>query len=250
MIKDLFNWSSSNDSHDGFLVKQHKPIVKWLMAVLAAIILIITFFLGRWDQDRTIRQSYDMMQELNESIDQLTQRNDKLVRKNVQLSAGSKIDRDAYNSVNDSLVDLQSEILLLKEELVFYRGIVSPSKSDFGVNLQEISLSPGAKDDEYGYKVVLTKSGRSKYSVKGELVITLIGLIDGKTKSLNVNEISKVKKKSENYSFRYFQIFEGDLTLPEGFYPESIKVNIKSKTKKVKSIENTFNWAEIVSGET
>ncbi len=238
-----------SQAHDGFLVRENKPFLKWLIGALAAVLLIITFFMGRWDQERTLHQSYEMIQELNAKIETLTERNSSLLIKNVRLSSDSKVDRDAYSSVNTSLVNLQREILTLKEELVFYRGIVAPAQTGFGVKLQELSVLKAAKDDEYQYKVVLTKSGRSNYSIRGDVNISIKGLVDGKSKSFTLNELSEEPKSKLKYSFRYFQIFEGTLELPAQFYPETVIVEIKSRTKKVKSIKSTSNWAELVSGE-
>lgn len=236
-------------THGGFLVKQHRPIYRVIVVVVALIVLTVIFFAGRWDQDRSLRHAYEMVQELNVSFDQLTQRNDELVRKNARLSADSKVDRDVYNSVNESLIRLQREILTLKEELVFYRGIVAPSAVNLGVNLQEVTIVQSVKENVYHYKIVLTKIGRSKFSIRGDIQLSIQGLVDGKTKVLPLNDMSEFKKNELKYSFKYFQIFEGDILLPKQFYPEEVKVDVKSRTKKVKSIKGTFNWAELVSGE-
>lgn len=235
--------------HEGFLVKQHRPFFKWFIASIASMLLVITFFIGRWDQDRVLEQSYEMIQELNVSINELTERNDVLVKKNARLSADGKVDRDAYNAINATLIDLQQEILYLKEELVFYRGIVAPSKLKYAVNIQEFRLLKGSADNSYLYKIVLTKSGRSNYSIRGSVNLNVQGLLGGKSKSFALNELNDIDAIKLKYSFRYFQIFEGTMVLPAGFFPEKVKVVVKSKTKKVESIENTFNWAEIMPGD-
>lgn len=235
--------------HEGFLVKQYKPLYSWFVAAFVAFLLVVIFFIGRWDRDRELEQSYETMQGLDAEIAQLSERNGELVKKNVRLSADGKIDRDAYKSVNLTLVNLQQDILYLKEELVFYRGIVSPSKSGYAVNVQEFSVSSEPAKNTYSYKIVLTKSGRSNYSIRGEVSLSVQGLLNGKSKSYALSEISGTAKIKKKYSFRYFQIFEGLMNLPDKFYPETVKVRVKSKTKKVKSIQNTFNWAEIISGE-
>ncbi len=236
-------------AHDGFLVRQHRPIYRWIIFILLFLALLLAFFIGRWDQDNSLQHSYEMIQELNISIDQLTLRNDELVKKNARLAADSKVDRDAYSSVNESLVELQREILALKEELVFYRGIVAPSQVNLGVNLQEFKITQNGVADSYRYKLVLTKVGRSKFSIRGDVTILLKGLVDGDNKSFSLKEVSDTNKNELKYSFKYFQIFEGDIVLPRQFFPELIQVMVKSKTKKVKSVEATFNWAELVSGE-
>ena len=172
------------------------------------------------------------------------------LKKNARFSADGKIDRNAYNAVNETLVKLQQEILYLKEELFFYRGIVAPSQSEYAINIQEFSILSDNAENTYSYKIVLTKSGRSNYSIRGEVELTVEGLLDGEIQSFALNELKDTDKNKLKYSFRYFQIFEGIMNLPAQFYPEKVTVVVKSKTKKVKSIENTFNWAEIISGES
>jgi len=45
------------------------------------------------------------------------------------------------------------------------------------------------------------------------------------------------------FSFRYFQDFDRQLVLPDGFTPERITVEVRSKTRSISSIEESFDWA-------
>ena len=232
------------------MVKQHRPAFKWIMLALVLCLLVAAFFLGQWNQNRLNQQTEIFIEGLNASIQQLEERNEELVNKNARLLGDSKVERDAYVAANESLISLQKEILVHKEELLFYRGIMAPGKSEYAVNTQEFSLTKSQAEGQYSYKLVLTKSGKSDYTVRGNVIISVEGLLDGKTHTYELKEISEVKPSAMKYSFRYFQAFVGVLQLPEKFYPETVQVRIKSKTKKVKSLENTFNWAELLSGES
>jgi hypothetical protein len=44
------------------------------------------------------------------------------------------------------------------------------------------------------------------------------------------------------FSFRYFQDFERRLLLPDGFTPERITIEVRSKTRSISSIEESFDW--------
>ena len=44
------------------------------------------------------------------------------------------------------------------------------------------------------------------------------------------------------FSFRYFQDFDRQLVLPDGFTPERIRVEVRSKTRAISSIEEEFPW--------
>lgn len=238
-----------SNPHDGFLVKEHKPHHFWLNIAIVILLLIVAFFIGRWDRQSDLSESFEMNQELYVEIEQAKVQNVELVQANARLLSDSKVDRDTYESANESLISFQKEIRLLKEELVFYRGIVSPSTVKYGVKIQEFSLSQSGTKNRFQFKTVLTKQGKSKYSIRGVLNLSVKGLVDGKTKEFNFNEISEEELKSLKYSFKYFQIFEGFISLPEGFFPEQVKIRVKSKTKKVKSLEKNINWAELTPGE-
>ena len=45
------------------------------------------------------------------------------------------------------------------------------------------------------------------------------------------------------FSFRYFQDFEREIVLPDGFMPERIKIEVHSRTRSIDSIEESFSWA-------
>jgi hypothetical protein len=48
--------------------------------------------------------------------------------------------------------------------------------------------------------------------------------------------------KAWAYSFRYFQDFDRLLVLPDGFTPERITVEVRSRTRSISSIEESFAW--------
>ena len=44
------------------------------------------------------------------------------------------------------------------------------------------------------------------------------------------------------FSFRYFQDFNRQFVLPDGFEPERITVEVESRTKSIDSIEESYAW--------
>jgi len=49
-------------------------------------------------------------------------------------------------------------------------------------------------------------------------------------------------EKKWAYSFRYFQDFDRQVVLPDGFTPERIDVQVKSRTRSIASIEASYPW--------
>lgn len=234
--------------HRGFQVKQHKPWKLWVGFLLISALLLLAFYLGRGYQAYELELLQLERETLVSRIDELENRNHKLVQKNAHLEGGSKIERDAYELANQELVKLQQQLLEQREELVFYRGIVSPSDAALGVSLQTFELRKKSQQNIYSYKMILTQSGKSNRKVRGGAKVVIRGDADGKISELKLSDLRLEKPGSATkFAFRYFQVFEGDIALPEGFEPFEVEIGIKPTTKKVKSFSETRSWASLLS---
>ncbi|MDH3388705.1 MAG: hypothetical protein OEN02_12445, partial [Gammaproteobacteria bacterium] len=96
--------------------------------------------------------------------------------------------------------------------------------------------------------MILTKSGKSTQKIRGDAKIVIRGEKAGSVSELNVSQLGLEKKGQDtNFSFKYFQVFEGDIVLPEGFMPFEVEIGIKPTTKKVKSFSETISWTRVLS---
>ncbi len=238
-------------SHRGFKVKQHNPWKLWIVIVLVMAFLCVFFILGQIYQSYELKLLQLERETLKSQIADLETRNGSLVKKNAQLSGNSKIEHEAYQLANQTLIEHQREILALKEELVFYQGIVSPSSAGLSVNLQSIETRQKNSHNLYSYKIVLTKSGKSTKKVRGKFAIIFRGEADGAVSSLELSDIqTEDTEKSVDFSFRYFQVFKGNVTFPETFVPYELEVRVYPSTKKVKPLTETISWATALSEDT
>ena len=69
------------------------------------------------------------------------------------------------------------------------------------------------------------------------------GISELKMKDLRLENPGKDTK----FAFRYFQVFEGDIALPEGFEPFEVEIGIKPSTKKLKSFTETITWTRVLT---
>ncbi|MCK4710535.1 MAG: hypothetical protein KAU21_18110, partial [Gammaproteobacteria bacterium] len=144
---------------------------------------------------------------------------------------------------------LQQELLEMKEQLVFYQGIVSPEQLALGVNIQSFELTKKNNLGLYSYKLVLSKRGKSNKYVKGNFNMFIKGQNGGRQKDLSLKQVKQeFNDKDIKFSFRYFQVFEGDMLLPDKFEPYDIQLKINPTTKKIKSFSETISWTQAVSG--
>jgi hypothetical protein len=206
------------------------------------------FYLGRGYQAYELEHFQLERETLVSRIAELENRNHKLVQKNAHLEGGSKIERDAYELANEELARLQQELLTQKEELVFYRGIVSPKDAALSVNLQSFEVRKKNNQNQYSYKMILTKSGKSSQKVRGGTSVMIRGESDGSVNEFKISDLALENSPTgTKFAFRYFQVFEGDIALPEGFVPFEVEIGVKPTTKKVKSFSETISWTRVLS---
>ncbi len=234
--------------HRGFQVKQYQPWKIWLGVLLLVGLMAMFFYLGKGYQSYELDHLRLERETLVSRINDLESRNHRLVQKNAHLEGASKIERDAYELANQELVRLQQELLAQKEELVFYRGIVSPKDAALAVNLQSFEVRKKNNQNQYSYKMILTKSGKSTKKIYGGANIVIRGENGGSVSELALTDLRLENPgKDTKFGFRYFQVFEGDIALPEGFEPFEVEIGIKPTTKKVKSFSETISWARVLS---
>ncbi len=206
------------------------------------------FYLGEGYQAYELDRLRLERETLISRIAELESRNHNLVQKNAHLEGSSKIERDAYELSNQELVRLQQELLAQKEELVFYQGIVSPRDAALGVNLQSFEMRKKNNQNQYSYKMILTKSGKSTKKIQGGASVLIRGEQAGSVSEFKISDLELEKPaKDTKFSFRYFQVFEGDIELPDGFVPFEVEIGIKPTTKKVKSFSETISWTRVLS---
>jgi hypothetical protein len=211
-------------------------------------LMAMVFYLGKNYQSYQLEHLMLERETLVSRIEELETRNHNLVQKNAHLEGGSKIERDAYELANQELVRLQQELLAQKEELVFYRGIVSPKDAALGVNLQSFEVRKKNSQNHYSVKMILTKSGKSTKKIAGGANVVIRGEDGGSVSELKLTDLALENSKiGTKFAFRYFQVFEGDIALPEGFEPFEVEIGIKPTTKKVKSFSETISWTQVLS---
>lgn len=160
-----------------------------------------------------------------------------------QLETNRDIDRSAYKDVEKSLVTLQAKIQEQTNEIAFYRGIVSPEDGVAGLRVQDLRLTRTGTERAYMVRLVLVQSLKHDRTVSGDIGLTVEGVQDGNDVSYPYSQLLGDEAESSwPFKFRYFQDFDREIVLPDGFTPENIKIEVRSKTRSISSIEESFSW--------
>jgi hypothetical protein len=162
------------------------------------------------------------------------------------LERAAQVERQAYSHVDRTLRNLQDQILDLKEELAFYRGIVASRRESRGLAIQSFKVQKDGNPGKYRYKLVLTRVEKNDKVLQGNVSLTVAGEQDGSFKRLNLADLSGQAEQEMELSFRYFQRLEGRLDLPEGFVPHRVLVRVKTSGRNGSQVEKTFDWPRLV----
>ncbi|MDJ0905157.1 MAG: hypothetical protein QNI96_04000 [Woeseiaceae bacterium] len=153
------------------------------------------------------------------------------------------IDREAYKEVEASLTALQVKIQEQTDAIAFYRGIVSPQDGAAGLKVQDLRLTRGQEERAYNVRLVLVQSLKHDRKVSGDVNLLVEGEQEGAAATYEFSQLLREDdSESWPFSFRYFQDFDREIVLPDGFTPERIKIEVRSRTRSISSIEESFSW--------
>jgi len=232
------------------IVKAHHPrktkIITGVLIVFVIASGAALFLYGR------SRAGYDFLglqrtiNQLGGQVAILEKENKKLRERTAILKRAREVDTEAYTDVNSSLKGLQEEVLELKEEVAFYRSIVTPHESSRGLRIQTLEFRENGQERGYRYRLILTQVMKNNRITRGTVSITIEGLADQDIKELSLRDIVH-KEKELKFKFKYFQHFEGNIVLPENFIPQRVRLDIVSNRI---NMNKTFDWAFISNSNT
>ena len=162
----------------------------------------------------------------------------------IQLETTAKTEQETYREVSGTLRELQEKIQEQREAIAFYRGIISPEESESGLRIQDLEVVRGTEPDHYRLRLVLVQVRQHHRQVYGKVQLSVDGAMNGELVSLPYARLLPVNGSERwNYGFRYFQDFERELRMPEGFTPQRINVELAPSGRGNTGIRQTFDWS-------
>ncbi len=241
------------------IIAQHRPWRRWIIVggVTAAVLLggwglysytrshtVSDFERAQLERDRLREDNRDLSQKLRAALSA----NEQLKDQAAYLNRSQQIDDSACTTVKQSLATLQAESADLREQLAFYRGIVSPAESQAGVRVFEFKIYGGkdkqAQPGSYKYDLVLIQSVRHDKHVDGDLAISFEGFRGGAKQTLKLADLATDGNKNLVFSFKYFEEFSGSFRFPEGFKP--LRATVTLQGDGAPRIDDDYDWNKIM----
>lgn len=145
----------------------------------------------------------------------------------------------AFQELDRALKASAAEIVKLREELNFYRNIISPLDKKAGLRIQSLHVEPAGDKHKYRYKLVLIQALKHDRAVRGSATLEVTGTRDGEPTALAMPEGRKGMIK---VNFKYFQDIEGEFELPPDFKPQRIKVSVDPRGGD--PVEASYAWPQ------
>ncbi len=232
------------------VIRQHRPVRDLIIAGVAVLAIGASAYAlymnaSDWAQEELSVLSEER-DELMITVEALREGNTVLRERVAILERTQQVEGKAYKDVDVHLRSLQDEVLALKEEIAFYRGIVSAGKEK-GLKIQTFVVDKESSSGAYRFQLVLTQHLKRVRMISGTVKLNIVDEQNGKPRRLMLSDMSGQQANSLKFEFKFFQRIEGRFTLPHGFKPDRLQIQVVSRGKRPASVEKSFEWQGITS---
>lgn len=220
----------------------HRRTVVVVAAVACLLLLYLVFEFGRWRAGYDVIEQTRERSEMTARITELEQQGAALRAQVATAELARDVDHKAYSEVEQTLADLQAQISKQREELAFYRGIVSPEDGVGALRVQRFEIQRGNSIRHFRLRLVLMQSMNQERPISGTVLVRIEGTQGEEVRQLALNEVGGETRRDGRVAFqlRYFQNLEHDIELPEGFYPRAVTVEVQAARQE--PVTATYPW--------
>ena len=223
MVKNLKN----------FIVQHYK-----LMFVVLSVFLFSTLAVGALYVHNRVE-----LVDANARIEELKEEKKEVVRNLAAVEVKSEILRTSQVELRQMIEQLQEEVAEQEKALDFYRQLMTSDDKRQGLEINSYLLKPLEQPGSYHFRLTFVQYAKKHLALKAALTITVEGESNSEKVSYNFRElVINNDEQFDKLQFKYFQVVEGQLQLPEGFIPHQLIIDAQIKTKKPKAWQRKLDW--------
>ncbi|NYT66585.1 hypothetical protein H0A58_11485 [Alcaligenaceae bacterium] len=144
--------------------------------------------------------------------------------------ANVAVEASTRKALETTLQDTQAELGQVRDQLAFFNQLFPPGPAG-AVSIRALDIQQAGPNLQY--RALLMRSGTSSTPFKGKMQFAAKGLQDGKTVKIGLQPVqmddltaSPSNDAGFPLDFEQFQRSGGLLSLPEGFIPQTVTLNI------------------------
>jgi len=187
--------------------------------------------------------------QAREEIVRLGSDADTLKAEVAKFQRGEQVAKEANGALQNSLDQRQQEIATLRADLSFFQRFAGGGNAE-ALGVQDITIEPTDNPRVFKYAIAVSQNLKRGKIASGKLRFSVSGITDGKPKRLEMATLLGEQGASElKYAFKYFQLFNGTLYLPEGFAAGAIHARMINDDGEAADKEITWEAAKKAAGE-
>jgi hypothetical protein len=209
------------------------------------VLIVATLYAGFFWGNAHYAQQQMTVSTHKKSIQNLKQENEQLTKNlnvlGVELEVARLTQQQHFVEIGKS-IDIEKA---LRTQLAFYQQVMAPELNEQGFLIEGFNIEPALSDNSYRFELVLMQQNKTKNTLRGNLKVTLIGSENGKAKQYAIDSmLFDQQRKKLTFGFKYFQVIEGEIKLPDGFRPEQVSVHaiIFQFKRKKGELTTVFDW--------
>lgn len=212
--------------------------------LISLVALVFALYLGYKLGNDLSQVQQTEISTLSQTVENINKDNNRLTKNLNILGVELEVQRLASQKAQTTIEEGMLEQAKLREELAFYQKVMAPELKQDGFVIEAFNVAKALSDNTYTFDLVLMQQDRIKTNIKGNVDVTLRGSQSGQVKELRLLDLMPQGSKPLVFSFKYFQVIEGQFELPADFQAETIQVSseVYQFKRKRGDLEVTFDW--------
>ncbi len=185
------------------------------------------------------------LEQQKRRLEQLYQQQEENMARIHTLEVELTVEQLANIKAQELLKEAAEQKFEVKKQLAFYEKIMAPEKEAAGLFVENINIVASKTPNQYHFQVTLVQQQLKRRYSKGYIELVFEGQQDNKAVKFALSEVAELSKKDLKFSFQYFQIINGEFTLPPNFTPERVLISAiltKSRWQKYAKKEKSVPW--------
>ena len=230
------------------VVSTYNPSQTRKRAIIVALLwlasLVILYFFCKNTMTPGYTRAQSDLAQAHSEIVRLQSESESLKAQASRFERGEQVAKEASKALQDALDARQQEVASLRADLSFFQRFAGGGNTAEVLGVQDISLVATDNPRVFEYSIAIGQNLKSGKVVKGKLRFTVSGISEGKPKRLDMTALlGEGAASAIDYQFKYFQLFNGTIYLPEGFAPGAIKARMVNENGESADKEVTWEVA-------
>lgn len=168
----------------------------------------------------------DELHSLRDRVAKLESENVDLRSKVAQSDRKLQIEQATQRDLAKSMQILQDENAHLKEDIAFFRKLMSADKNDSGPSIYRVKVENSVLPGEYRYSLLLLQGGQREKEFQGKVQLLVNLQQDGKKSVITLPSTDGKDAHTFNLNFKFYQRVEGTFQVAPKTQVRNIQVRV------------------------